>query len=94
MSICWSLQNGHKNLTSKFSNLVLDRDLGLSRGHQSYSYNNQIIKCLTFSESQDQAHLIEIDGGEEEDKDEKVKDNKDNKEEDDDNIQIIKCLAF
>jgi len=62
---------------------------------------DQTIKCLTFSESQAQAELID-DDDKYEDEDVEVEDDKEDneeaeeadKEEDDDNYQTIKCLTF
>ena len=63
--------------------------------------NNQIIKCLTFLESQAQVHFND-DNEEEEHKNEKEEDDKDddqedqadNEDEEHDNMQIIKSYFF
>ena len=74
---------------------------GGQQGGLNEKDNNQIIKCLTFLESQAQVHFND-DNEEEEHKNEKEEDDKDhnqedqvdNEEEDHDNKQIIKSYFF
>ena len=65
-----------KKSNSNFSALVLDRDLGVSREHQSDDKD----------EYEDDEEKVR------EDKNDKEEAEEDNKEEDKDNYQTIKCL--
>ena len=72
------VQNLIENSNSNFSALVLDRDLGVSRGHQSDD------------EDEDEEDEEEV----KDDKDDNKEAKEDDKEEDNDNYQTINYLTF
>ena len=76
-----SVQNLENKIKFKFSALVLDRDLGVSRGHQSDDKDK---------DEEDEEEVKEVN----DDKDDNEEAKEDDEEEENNNYQTIKCLTF